>query len=256
MPSTMVRRMDEGGVLTLRLNRPEKKNALSQEMYAALSDGLRSAAGDQATRVVLLAGGEDFTAGNDIADFAADAAGGGGDAGKLRTSAALDFLETFTRFPKPVVAAVRGVAIGIGTTLLLHCDAAVAARTARLQMPFTRLGIVPEAGSSLLLAARIGQARANWMLLSGDAVDGDTAAREGLVTRAVDDTEVEATAGAMAGELAALPPGAVADTKRLLRAPYALALAEAMERERAAIAERLRSAEARAIFDAFLTRKR
>ena len=253
MPNTVVRAMSEGGVLTLRLNRPEKKNALSREMYAALTDGLASAAADDAARAVLLAGGEDFTAGNDIADFAADGTAGGG--GPLRTSVALDFLEALTRFPKPVVAAVRGVAIGVGTTLLLHCDASVAARTARLQMPFTRLGIVPEAGSSLLLAARIGQARASWMLLSGDAVDGETAAREGLVTRAVNDAEVEETAAAMATQLAALPPGALADTKGLLRAPHAAALAEAMERERAAISERLRSAEAQAIFAAFLNRK-
>ena len=252
MTNVVIRAMGEGGVLTLRLNRPEKKNALSREMYAALTDGLASAAADDAARAVLLAGGEDFTAGNDIADFAADGAAGDG---PLRTTAALDFLEALTRFPKPVVAAVRGAAIGIGATLLLHCDAAVAARTARLQMPFTRLGIVPEAGSSLLLAMRVGQARAGWMLLGGDAVDGETAAREGLVTRAVEDAEVEGTAAAMAAQLAALPPGAVADTKRLLRAPHAAALAEAMERERAAISERLRSAEARAIFAAFLNRK-
>lgn len=256
MPNTVVSAMGEEGVLTLRLNRPEKKNALSREMYGALSDGLRSAAGDGAARAVLLAGGEDFTAGNDIADFAADgAAGGDGGSGPLRTSAALDFLEALVRFPKPVVAAVRGAAIGIGTTLLLHCDAAVAARNARLQMPFTRLGLVPEAGSSLLLAARIGQARASWMLMGGEAVDGETAARDGLVTRAVEDAEVEATAAAMAAQLAALPPGAVAETKRLLRAPHSAALAEAMERERATISERLRSAEARALFAAFLNRK-
>ena len=253
MPSTVTSTMGEGGVLTLRLNRPEKKNALSREMYAALADGLQSATEDGEVRAVLLAGGADFTAGNDIADFAADGAGGGD--GPLRTGAALDFLEVLTRFPKPAVAAVRGVAIGIGTTMLLHCDAAVAARTARLQMPFTRLGIVPEAGSSLLLAMRVGHARASWMLMSGEAVDGEAAAREGLLTRAVEDAEVEDTASAMAAQLAALPPGAVADTKRLLRAPYAAALAEAMERERAAISERLRSAEARAIFDAFLNRK-
>lgn len=252
MATNVVSTTAEGGVLTLRLDRPEKKNALSQAMYAALTDGLRAAADDPALRAVLLAGGEDFTAGNDIADFAADAAG---DGGPLRASAALDFLEILTRFPKPVVAAVRGVAIGIGTTMLLHCDAVVASRTARLQMPFTRLGIVPEAGSSLLLAHRIGQARASWMLLSGDAVDGETAARDGLVTRAVADTEVDEVANAMAAQLAALPPGAVADSKRLLRAPYAMALADAMERERASISERLRSAEARAIFEAFLARK-
>ena len=254
MPNTVVHAMGEGGVLTLRLNRPEKKNALSREMYDALSNGLQTAATDGAARAVLLAGGEDFTAGNDIADFAADGAAGGDD-GPVRTGAALDFLEVLVRFPKPVVAAVRGVAIGIGTTMLLHCDAAVAARTARLQMPFTRLGLVPEAGSSLLLAARVGQARAHWMLLSGEAVDGETAARDGLVTRAVEDAGVEETAAAMAAQLAALPPEAVAETKRLLRAPQEAALAKAMRRERAAISERLRSAEARAIFAAFLNRK-
>lgn len=252
MPNTVVSAMGEGGVLTLRLDRPEKKNALSREMYGALSDGLHAAAEDGAVRAVLLAGGEDFTAGNDIADFAAD---GGAGEGVGRTSAALDFLEVLIRFPKPVVAAVRGVAIGIGTTMLLHCDASVAARNARLQMPFARLGLVPEAGSSVALAARVGQARAQWMLMSGDAVDGETAAREGLVTRAVDDAEVDAAAAAMAAQLAALPPGAVAATKRLLREPQAAALKEAMDRERAAFAERLRSAEAQAIFAAFLNRK-
>lgn len=252
MPNTVIRSLGEDGVLTLRLNRPEKKNALSREMYGALSDGLHAAAADGAVRAVLLAGGDDFTAGNDIADFAAD---GGGGEGPVRTGAALDFLEVLSGCPKPVLAAVRGVAIGIGTTMLLHCDAAVAARTARLQMPFTRLGLVPEAGSSLLLAQRVGQARAHWMLVSGEAVDGETAAREGLVTRAVDDAEVDAAAAAMAAQLAALPPGAVAETKRLLREPCAAALKGAMDRERAAFAERLRSPEAKAIFAAFLNRK-
>jgi enoyl-CoA hydratase/carnithine racemase len=249
-----VRTSQDGAVAVIRLARPEKKNALTRAMYEGMAHAIATAEADAATHVILLAGGADFTAGNDIADFAADAAAGSGD-GPLRTSAALDFLEALVRFPKPVVAAVRGVAIGIGTTLLLHCDASVASRTARLQMPFTRLGLVPEAGSSLLLAARIGQARATWMLMGGDAVDGDTAARDGLVTRAAEDAEVENTAAAMAAQLAALPPGAVADTKRLLRAPHASALAEAMERERAAISERLRSAEARALFEAFLNRK-
>ena len=254
MSDTVIRSRGEDGVLTLRLNRPDKKNALSLAMYAALSDGLRAAADDPGVRAVLLAGGADFTAGNDIADFAADTAAGSGD-GPRRTGAALDFLDVVSAFGKPVVAAVRGVAIGIGTTMLLHCDAAVASRTARLQMPFTRLGIVPEAGSSLLLAMRIGRAAADWMLLSGDPVDGAAAARDGLVTRAVDDAEVEGAAAAMAAQLAALPLGAVAETKRLLRAPHAAALAEAMGRERAAISERLRTPEAQAIFAAFLSRK-
>ena len=243
-----VRSSIEGGVLTLRLDRPEKKNALTRAMYGALSAVLAMAARDDAVRVVLLAGGADFTAGNDIGDFAGPAEG------VPRVSAAFDFLEALAGFPKPLVATVRGVAIGVGTTLLLHCDAAVAARDARLQMPFTRLGVVPEAGSSLLLGGFLGQARASWLLLSGEPMDGATAAEAGLVTRAVEDAEVEAAAAAMAATLAALPPGAVAETKRLIRTPHRAALAASMAAEREAFAARLKTAEAQAIFAAFLAK--
>lgn len=248
--SDHVRSTLKDGVLTLRLDRPEKKNALTGAMYGALLAGLRRAAAEDAVRVVLLAGGTDFTAGNDINDFAGDAAG----EGAPRTSAAFDFLEALAAMPKPVVAAVRGFAIGIGTTMLLHCDAAVVAQDARLQMPFTRLGIVPEAGSSLLLADFVGRARASWLLLSGEALDGAAAEAAGLVTRAVPDDQVEPTAAAMALALAALPPGALAETKRLIREPHRAALAEVMQRERAAFAARLKTAEAQAIFAAFLAK--
>lgn len=251
--SEHVRSTITDGVLTLRLDRPEKKNALTGAMYGALRAGLRQATADDAVRVVLLAGGTDFTAGNDINDFASDAAAG---EGASRTSAAFDFLEELAAMPKPVVAAVRGFAIGIGTTMLLHCDASVAALDARLQMPFTRLGIVPEAGSSLALADFVGRARASWLLLSGEALDGAAAEAAGLVTRAVPDDQVERTAAAMAMALAALPPGAMAETKRLIREPHRAALAEAMQRERAAFAARLRTAEAQAIFAAFLAKSK
>jgi enoyl-CoA hydratase/carnithine racemase len=130
----------EGGVLTLRLTRPEKKNALTRAMYDGLAQGLHVAATHDETRVVIIAGGADFTAGNDLADFAAV------EADKPRPGAAFDFLEQIRAFPKPVVAAVRGVAVGIGTTMLLHCDAVVVAKQARLQMPFSRLALVPEGG--------------------------------------------------------------------------------------------------------------
>jgi enoyl-CoA hydratase/carnithine racemase len=250
--SEHVRSALKDGVLTLRLDRPEKKNALTGAMYGALSAGLRRAAEEDAVRVVLLAGGTDFTAGNDINDFAGDTAG----ERAPRTSAAFDFLELLATTPKPVVAAVRGFAIGIGTTMLLHCDASVAAQDARLQMPFTRLGIVPEAGSSLALADFVGRARASWLLLSGEAMDGAAAEAAGLVTRAVPDDEVEPTAAAMALSLAAVPPGALAETKRLVREPHRAALAEAMQRERAAFAARLKTAEAQAIFAAFLAKSK
>ncbi len=239
--------MTEGAVRVLRLDRPDKKNALTQAMYRALADGLRDADGDPAVRVVLLAGGADFTAGNDLADFA----GGRGDG----PSEAFHFLAALRRFGKPLVAAVRGHAVGIGTTLLLHCDAVVVSETAKLLMPFTKLGLVPEGGSSLLLARRVGAARARWWLMASAPIAGSEAASAGLATRAVPDGEVEATARAMADALAALPPEALRDTKRLLRAPEEAALDAAMAAEFQAFGERLASAEAQAIFAAFLGRK-
>ena len=240
----------QAALLIIRLNRPEKKNALTRAMYQAMADALDAATADDGVRVVILAGGSDFTAGNDITDFAAV-----GDRPATEPGAAFTFLEAMVAFPKPIIAAVRGNAVGIGTTLLLHCDAVVASETARLQMPFTRLALVPEAGSSILLPARVGAARANWWLLSSSPFNGAEAAQAGLATRAVTDDEVEGTAMAMAQTLAALPPGSVVESKRLIRAPHAAALKAAMEAERAAFGERLRSAEAQAAFAGFLRKK-
>ena len=235
----------DGALLTIRLNRPEKKNALTRDMYRAMGEGLRQAAVDAAIHVVLLAGGQDFTAGNDIGDFAAPR-------DPKEPGAAFDFLEEIIRFEKPVVAAVRGNAVGIGTTMLLHCDVVVVSETARLMMPFTRLALCPEAGSSLLMPARVGPARANWWLLAGGGFSGAEAAAAGLATRAVPDAEVEAMALQMAATLAGLPPGAVQESKRLIRAPHAAALRETMAAERVSFGERLHSAEAQAAFAGFL----
>lgn len=240
----------EGAVLTIRLNRPEKKNALTRAMYGAMGAALEDAARDDGVRVIMLAGGADFTAGNDIADFAAAGERNPGDPG-----AAFTFLEALVATTKPVVAAVRGNAVGIGTTLLLHCDVVVASSTARLMMPFTRLALVPEAGSSFLLPARVGPARANWWLLSGAAFSGAEAAEAGLATRAVEDAAVDATAAEMAATLAALPPGSVQESKRLIKAPHAEALRVVMADERRSFGERLRSEEAQAAFAGFLKRK-
>ena len=239
-----------GALLTIRLNRPEKKNALTRAIYGAMAEALNAAATDDNVRVVILAGGADFTAGNDITDFAAV-----GDRPASEPGAAYNFLEAMIAFPKPVIAAVRGYAVGIGTTMLLHCDVVVASETARLQMPFTRLALVPEAGSSMLLAARVGTARAHWWLLSSAPISGAEAAAAGLATRAVPDHEVDAVAVEMARTLAALPPGSVAESKRLIRAPHAAALKAAMEAERIAFGERLRTAEAQAAFAGFLKKK-
>jgi len=151
---------------------------------------------------------------------------------------------------------VRGVAVGIGTTMLLHCDAVVVAKQARLQMPFARLALVPEGGSSLLLAQRVGTALANWWLMSGEAFSGEEAMRAGLALRAVEDAQVEAEAVTIAAQLAGLPPGALAETKRLLRAPMREALEAVMAEERVAFSQQLRSPEAQAVFAAFLARKK
>ncbi|TCH98934.1 enoyl-CoA hydratase [Roseococcus sp. SYP-B2431] len=234
-------------VLTIRLNRADKKNALTRAMYNAMGEALSLAAVDDSVRVVMLAGGTDFTAGNDIKDFAAV-----GDRPATEPGAAFNFLENIVGFPKPVVAAVRGYAVGIGTTMLLHCDVVVASETARLQMPFTKLALVPEAGSSVLLPARVGPARANWWFLSGSPISGAEAAAAGLASRAVPDDEVEPVAMEMARTLAALPPGAVAETKRLIKAPHAAMVAEAMAAERVSFAAQLRTPEAQAIFASFL----
>lgn len=245
-----VQTLREGAVLTIRLNRPDKKNALTRAMYDAMGAALADAAQDDGVRVILLAGGADFTAGNDISDFAA-----AGDRNPDEPGAAFTFLEALVATTKPVVAAVRGNAVGIGTTMLLHCDVVVASSTARLMMPFTRLALVPEAGSSFLLPARVGPARANWWLLSGAAFSGAEAAEAGLATRAVADDAVEATAGEMAATLASLPPGSVQESKRLIKAPHAEALRTVMAAERVSFSERLRSEEAQAAFAGFFKRK-
>ena len=186
-----VRSEIDGPVLRLTIDRPEKKNALTDAMYADLTVGLRSAATDAGVRVVLITGaGGVFTSGNDIADFAAVAAGQVDHADRHVHA----FLDAVARFPKPLVAAVPGLAVGIGTTLLLHCDIVLLAESARLSTPFVNLGVVPEAGSSLLLPARIGHQRAFAMFALGEAIDAATALAWGLANRVVADDRLDAEA--------------------------------------------------------------
>ncbi|HEX5792249.1 MAG TPA: enoyl-CoA hydratase [Rheinheimera sp.] len=202
----------QDGVLHLRLNRPAKKNALSQQMYRELNLALQQAALDDSIRVVLLQGTDDcFSAGNDLQDFLA--------AGELnRQHPTVQFLYQLAQFPKPVVAAVAGLAIGIGTTALLHCDLVYAADTARFQLPFTQLGLCPEAGSSLLLPRLLGYQRAAQYLLLGEAFGAAEALQMGLVNQLVADTELTALALQNARQLAALPADAVQSSKALLKA--------------------------------------
>jgi enoyl-CoA hydratase/carnithine racemase len=247
-----IRVEDHGSIRRVTFDRPAKKNAITLAMYDALALAFADAASRETTSVVLLdAVGDAFTAGNDIGDFMRASAGQGrGDAG-----GGVKFLQQIAAFPKPVVAAVNGLAIGIGSTLLLHCDLIVASSTASFQFPFTRLGIVPEAGSSLLLPLRVGLQRASEWLLLGERIDAQTALASGLVNAVVAPAELAAAAMARAEALTKLPLGSLCETKRLVREPIKAALADVMAKELEAFGRRLMSPEAAAAFQAFLMRK-
>jgi len=237
----------DGRVLHVTLDRTEKKNALTRAMYGRLADLLAEAADDGAVRVVVLSGrGGVFTAGNDLGDFMMDPPTG-------PDSPVFRFLQVAATFPKPLVAAVAGPAIGIGTTILLHCDLAYAAPDAVLKMPFVDLGLVPEAASSLLLPRLAGPARATEMLLFGEAIPVETAAEVGLVNAVVDDPVAHALE--RAGVLAQKPPAAVRQSKALLRHDAADAVGEAFAREGALFIERLGSPEAQEAFTAFFEKR-
>ena len=240
-----------GFVQTLTINRPEKKNAFTDAMYGQLADALARARDEPGIRCVLVTGaGDVFTAGNDIGDFAAVASGQLAPADRHVHR----FLRELTRFEKPMVAAVPGLAIGIGATMLLHCDLVLLAETARLSTPFVDLALVPEAASSLLLRERIGYLRAYAMVALGEQIDAPTAVSWGLANRVVPTAELRPQAMAAAQALAARPPGALSATKRLMR--DAGAIAAALEAEGAEFEARLRSPEAREAFMAFAARRR
>ncbi len=238
-----------GAVLHIRLDRPEKRNALTQEMYAALVDALRRAESDSEIRVVLFSGaGEAFTGGNDLRDFLERPP-------TNSSSPVHEFLEALVRSTKPLVAAVQGLAVGIGTTMLLHCDLVYAAENARFHLPFVALGLVPEAGSSLLLPQRVGYARAAEMLLLGEPATADEAWSMGLISRVFPTDELMDRVWERAERLAAQPPEALRATKQLLRQADRATTPERMQQEGALFTERLRSDEARAVMQAFFDRK-
>ena len=236
----------EGGIAEIRFDRPDKKNAITAAMYASLRDALLGCAVEDSVRVVLFtAAGDSFTAGNDLADFAAPR----GD-----DLAVTGFLHAIAAAPKPLIAAVRGNAVGVGTTLLLHCDLVVAAPSARFQVPFVNLGLVPEAASSLLLPRLIGHQRASAMVLLGEALDADTALGVGLVNRVVPDAELEATARTMAAAVAAKAPTAVRLAKALLKGDGSDVRAR-MDLEGVHFAAQLKSAECREAIAAFFEKR-
>jgi enoyl-CoA hydratase/carnithine racemase len=237
---------DRDGVRHVVVDRPEKKNALTAAMYGAMADAIASAASDDVGAVLLEARGDSFTAGNDLRDFL-DQPPHGEDAPAIR------FLLAIATTDVPLIAAVRGNAVGIGTTMLLHCDLVYAAPSAKFKVPFVDLGLVPEAGSSVLLQRRIGRARAGAALYLGETIGVEQAFADGIVTKIVPDAELDATADAAARAIAAKPLQAVRETKRLVTYDRDDIVAAIM-REGTAFRERLGSDEARAAMSAFFTR--
>lgn len=239
----------EAGVCELRLNRPQKRNAITVAMYQALGEALQAARADAGVQAVLLSGeGASFCAGNDLNDFL-NAPDIGAD------HPVLSFLRQLVSCEKPLLAAVHGQTVGIGVTMLLHCDLVIAARGAQLSMPFVALGLVPEAGSSLLLPRLIGQQRAAQHLLLGRPLDAATAHTLGLVTEVVEEGELLPSARARARELTQQPAAALSATRRLLRGDPAALLARILEEARIFSAQ-LQSEEFRAGIRAFLARSR
>ena len=241
---------DDGAIRTIRMNRPAKKNALTQPMYAAMTRALNEAGANSAIRCIILAGAPNmFCAGSDIGDFQKRAEGGG------LEPVTVDFLRALVRNEKPLVAAVGGAAVGIGTTMLLHCDHVVAATGATFATPFLKLGLIPEAASSLLAPQRMGHARAFSLLIMGQPLSAQDAREAGIVNTVVDAAAVDETARKAAQEIAALPPNAVMLARRLMRSSVD-SVAERIEVEVEHFQELLKSDEAREAFAAFFARKK
>ncbi|MEJ7928414.1 enoyl-CoA hydratase [Ramlibacter sp. AN1015] len=240
----------EAGVCTITLNRLARKNSITSAMYQALADGIASAEADTGVRAVVIQGHETvFSAGNDIADFL-DKPPSGEDAPVFR------FLHGIAGFSKPLVAAVCGPAVGIGTTLLFHCDLVYAGDNAAFSMPFVNLGLVPEAASSLLVPQMLGYHRAAEALLLGEPFMAEAALEVGLVNRVVPPSEANALAQAQARKLAAKPLSSLVETKRLMKRPRQQAVREQMQAEAAIFARMLTAPAAREAFGAFMDKRK
>jgi enoyl-CoA hydratase/carnithine racemase len=240
-------RKQEGNILVLSFNRGAKMNALTRSMYSGLATGLNEAAGDFGIRAVILTSEEQhFTAGNDISDFMNNPP-------TSESSEVSQFLESLLNFPKPLIAAVKGNAVGVGTTMLLHCDVVVASPTAKFSMPFASLGLVPEAGSSFLFPQLVGYQRAARIFMTGESFDAPMAVEMGLVTSIENDPINEAMK--IAQQIAEQPPQAIINTKALLKARSHDAVAAVMKAEFEIFAMALQSEEAMEAFMKFMSKK-
>jgi len=241
----MIEIQQSQGVLQLVINRPEKKNALTRDMYQQLGDAVLRANNDETVNAIVISGaGGVFTAGNDLDDFRARATDE-----NPKPSAGLVFIEALINSDTPVIAAVEGLAIGIGTTLLLHVDVVVAAESAKFKTAFVDLGLVPEAASTVTMPLHLGARRATDLLLLGEVLNGNEARECGLASRVVDDGQALAEAMVVAAGLATKPREALRASKRLIRAPWREQVEQALAREREVFSERLRSEDCRAALD-------
>ena len=239
-----------GSILRVQLNRPTRRNAMTSAMYVALAGILNEAANDENTRVILWHGaGDSFCAGNDIEDFLKNPPGPG-------ESPQARLMEALVRFDKPLVAAVHGAAIGGGTTMLTHCDFIYAGESAKFQMPFINLAVVPEFGSSCSVPARIGHIRAAELILLGAPFDARRAAELGLVTQVLPDKDVLTRATETAGKLATKPTGAMQASKRLMKQPFRAQIKAAMKAENEEFSAQVRSEDAKEAFTAFLEKRK
>jgi enoyl-CoA hydratase/carnithine racemase len=238
------------GVFRIEVARPEKKNALTAEMYQALADALARAEADPAARVILISGaGGNFTAGNDLADFLDQPP-------KDENAPVFRFLNGFANLTKPFVAAVEGVAVGVGTTILLHCDLAYAGASARFALPFANLGLTPEAASSLLLPLRAGHARAAEMLMLGEVFSAQTALETGIINAVLPDGEVLAHALERCRKLITQPAASLRLTKQLMKRAQQALILETMSTEGEIFRQRLASPEAKEAFAAFFEKRK
>ena len=245
------------GVATIEIARPEKKNALTVDMYGAMVDALRAAREDAAVRAVLITGQPGiFTSGNDLEDFMRRGMAEGAATGDPMQNPPNRFMSALLDCDKPVIAAVTGAAIGIGTTMLLHCDFVYVSDEARLAMPFVSLGLVPEFASSLLVPQLMGYRRAAEKLLLGDPFTPEQAVECGIANAVLPAAEVVNHARRIAERFNQLPPGAVREAKRLMRSPQQAQLLDTIRTEVGIFASRLRSPEAMEAFQAFFQKRR
>ena len=240
----------DAGVTTLTINRVEKKNSLTAAMYAALAQAIAQAAQDPSQRVLVIQGHETvFSAGNDVADFLHQPPTG-------NDAPVFHFLQGIATFPKPLLAAVCGPAVGVGTTMLLHCDLVYAGDNAAFSMPFVNLGLCPEAASSLLVPRLMGHQRASEALLLGEPFMAEAALEVGLVNRVLPPTEANAYAQHQARKLAAKPLSSLIETKRLLKGAQTPAVLERMQQEGAIFRRMLTEPAAKEAFGAFLQKRK